>query len=409
MTARVPETSMVWMLLGMFLFNCTTLVIEAVGQQDTGSSGLPGRLLLFPPPVSDYETESTPYCMDLSTGVLSPMPVAEPQLPEWHLPVVYDERTNAVHFIVNGGQALGRLDLSVQNPKCQVTEPFGHDSDLVGISPALKRHTERTTLSNLYSEDSFVIGNAVDPSGRPVAIYAPAIHGEFFYLAYASKDRAVYSIITSWHKFRITQVLFPDSIATVDSTTYVDRVILRLIRVDSTGHITLSKDLKPVVYIGMDISADGQWCALPEPLDRDSRQIDFVLLNLLTDSIVSPALGDEYSFSGPVFSPDGRWLAVHGRSRLNSRRGVFISQTPRFDRFELLHEYLEGDVCALTWSPDSEYLMIGVESSLTANIFQGLEAIHVPTRSRRQVPAPRITQPEEAVLLSKFQQYAWVR
>lgn len=395
---------------GLILVASVLCTIDVNGQQGTVATGLPGRLLMFPPPVSDYETESTPYTMDLSTGELSPMPIADPQLPDWYLPVVYDELANSVYFVVNRGHSLGRLDLNSPTLRCKVIEPIGQDSDLVGISPAVGHSGDQTTLSNLNPKDSFFVGRRANPFGGLVDVYAPSVQGAIFYLAYASKQRAVYSIVTSWHRFKnapTTALLDPTS--RVDSAAIVERVTLRLIRVDSIGHIKASRELKPVVYIGIDVSPDGRWCALPEPLDPNSENIDFTLLDLLTDSIVSPDLGAEYNLSCPVFSSDGRFLAAIGRSRLNSRQGVFISKTPTFDKFELLHEYSEGDVGALTWSPDSEYLMIGVTSSLTANIFQGLEAIHVPTRTRRQVPVPKITQPEETVLLSNFQQYTWIK
>lgn len=410
MTSRGLDISIIGTIIGILLIIGIPLAGGADNKQPGDSSTLPGQLLMFPPPVSDYETESTPYRMNLSTGELLPMPVENAQLPDWYLPVVYDESANSVYFIVNGGYAFGQLKLNVSKPRCQVIEPIGHDSDLVGISPAIGRNGDQTTLSNLIPKDSFFVGRQVNPFGGLVDVYAPSVQGAIFYLAYASKQRAVYSVVTSWHRFKAaTTAALLDPMAPVDSAEIVERVTLRLIRVDSIGRITASRELKPVVYIGIDVSPDGRWCALPEPLDPNSQNIDFTLLNLLTDSVVSPDLGAEYSLSGPVFSPDGRFLAVYGRSRLNSRQGVFISKTPTFDKFEMLHEYSEGEVIALTWSPDSNYLMIGVKSSLTANIFQGLEAMHVPTRTRIQVPVPKITQPEETVLLSNFQQYTWIK
>ena len=386
-----------------------------VGTHSRGAR-IQGHLLLFPLGPGT-RVDSLPYTIDLVTGELTTIPELAGVTPNPIWPMIYDVRRERVVFVEESGRALGIMDLSGSPPVTRAIELMGDDTCFLGTTLPGNRYRSKIPYSRLYIAESLLVRRDSTPKGSLTDVFMPILSSTIAYLAPTSQTGLTYCIVSSSFRFPVTGIGTPDSIwrtSPTDSDSIpivIQRPLSRLIAVDESGRVKSSEALRPVMYLGFGVSPDGQWCALSEPVKSDlpHLQAELILRNLSTDSILWPQIGSQYSLIGPVFSPDGRKLASIGYKRNGEGAGILIATAPTFDDFKMLHEYTEGYPASLSWSPDSDFLMVGFESELTRRQVQSLEAINVNDRTIVSVPQPHFARTGETFLMPRYQQFVWIK
>lgn len=404
-----------------FLLNVIVIGLSSVevGAQNTvGASSLPGRLMMFPL-LPGQRPSTLPHIMDLSIGTLSPAPELAGVAPFWSVPLAYDWQRNLVYFVEESRCALGRIDLRGSQPGTAKREIKAIDTCFVGESINTYRRPLFTSLSDLYARDSFLVRRKVADDGSVELRFQRELQGGLTHLAVASQLGDIYCIVTSDYCFPISAVGTRDSIHEVLNTgsaedfhqPLVQRPLSRLIVIDSSGHVKTSMQLRPVMYVGFDISADGRWCALSEQKDPNAPETsaELRLLNLTSDDVLSPEAGNEFGLFCPAFSPDNQTLAAIGVSHDGKRSGVFLSSKSGFDDLQLVGEYFDGKPTDLTWSPEGDWLLVSLESPKLPGRVSQWDAISIDLGVSKRVPLPKVGLQGETLLMSELQHFIWIK